>query len=986
RLVDSKGAGHADKSDRFYSGFDKNEADILAGVLWFEGNIYATIAPDLWILKDTEGVAGPPVSLSHGYGVHMSYTGHNMHGLCVGPDGKIYFTIGDKALNLKTKEGRDLVYPYCGSCLRCNPDGSDLEVFAYGLRNVQEIAFDRYGNLFGVDNDGDLPTERERLVYITEASDSGWRYNWQYRSRAFDVAQAPADRKNRYNPWMSEKLWVPYFPGQAVYITPPLANYTDGPCGFKYATEGSLNERYRGYFFVTEFPKATVRAFSLKPKGAYFTMSDDRVVARGTQITGLALGPDGALYGCGWGKTGFKLGNSGTVQKMDDPVAAESPLRKKTRELIEAGPYKKSSEELAGLLGAQDMRVRLDAQFELVRRKEFAILASRAFSAESPQMARIHALWGIGQFVSAKGMDSAGVKALAGNLVAATHDADPEIRAQAVKLAGEVARAYGPVISDEPILPLLHDPSKRVQFFAAMALGKLADRNAVPALLQLISENRPVDPYVRHAAVMGLVGAADVGSLSACTSNSSPDVRLGAVVALRRLKSPQVALFLADRDELVATEAARAIHDDYSIPEALPALAQSLGRPGVKSEAFARRALNANLRVGGAPQVDRLIQYATDERNPSAMRVEAVEILANWEQPVVNDRVEGWYRTWPQRSGMGLRKALDSQLPSLVASKDPEVARAATGLIEKLGIKTDDSIFARWVADSEKPATSRVAALHLLAVRHYSKLQKSINIALASKEPALRSEGLRVLADHDPERAVEQVTQTLADGSMIEKQTALRVLGTLHTKEAESLAGEWMDKLLDKQVPPELQLDLIESAQAFKDSDVLDKLTKYEASIPRNDLLAKYAPSMAGGDVERGRAIFQGDSEAACIRCHSVDGTGSTVGPNLAGISSNPQKPRRYILESLLDPNAYVVPGYGTASITLKDGSEVAGMIRSETDTTIQVVSLEGQTSTIKKSDVVSKTPAVSVMPPMGSVLSPSEIRDVIEYVSSLKK
>ena len=983
RLVDSKGSGRADRAEVFYSGFDKNEADILAGVLWFEGNLYATIAPDLWLFRKD----APPVSLSHGYGVHMSYSGHNMHGLCAGPDGKIYFTIGDKALNLKTREGRELVYPYCGSCLRCNPDGSNLEVFAYGLRNVQEIAFDRYGNLFGVDNDGDFPTERERLVYITEGSDTGWRYNWQYRSKSFDVAQPPADRKNRYNPWMDEKLWVPYFAGQAAYITPALANYTDGPCGFKYATEGSLNERYRGYFFVTEFPKATVRAFSVKPKGAYFTMSDDRVVARGSQMTGLALGPDGALYGGGWGKTGFKLGNSGTVLKLDDPAAAESPLRKKTHELLAAGPYKKSADELVALLGNEDMRVRLDAQFELVRRKSLDRLRQVALAAGGPQMARIHALWGLGQFLNDHQTASASVAEIAGTAVTLCADADAELRAQALKLLATAATVPGSSAPGDAAIRLLSDSSPRVRFFAAMAVGRLKDRRAEGPLLRVLAENRPVDPYIRHAAVMGLVGIGDAESIAANTSNSSPDVRLAAVVALRRLKSPAVARFLADRDEAVVTEAARAIHDDYSIPEALPALAQALlTRRDVKNPAFTRRALNANLRLGGAAQIDRLIQYAANEKNPVPMRVEAINILADWEQPLVNDRVEGWYRTWPQRSGMGLQKALDAELPSLVASKEADVAQAAAGLIEKLGIKTDDAVFAKWVSDPEKPASSRVAALRLLANRRYSKLQKSIDVALASKEPALRSEGLLVLGERDPERAINEVSKVLADGTTVERQAALRLLGALHTKDAESMMSDWMQRMLDGKVAPELQLDLLESAANFKDSDVQDKLAKYEASLPKSDPLARYAPSLEGGDAERGKAIFQGDSEAACIRCHSIDGSGSTVGPNLAGIGSNPQKPRRYILESLIDPNAYVVPGYGTASFTLKDGSEVSGMIRSENETTIQLVSLEGENSTLKKSDVVARTPPVSVMPPMGAVLTPSEIRDVIEYVSSLKK
>ncbi|MDB5291949.1 MAG: repeat protein [Phycisphaerales bacterium] len=154
-LEDSAGTGHADKAGVYYEGFDTNSADILAGVFWFEGNVYATCAPDLWMMRDVagDGAAHEVHSLSHGYGVHLSYSGHNMHGLTAGPDGKIYFTIGDKGLNVTTAEGRRLVYPDCGACLRCNPDGSQLEVFAYGLRNTQEIAFDHYGNLFAVDND-----------------------------------------------------------------------------------------------------------------------------------------------------------------------------------------------------------------------------------------------------------------------------------------------------------------------------------------------------------------------------------------------------------------------------------------------------------------------------------------------------------------------------------------------------------------------------------------------------------------------------------------------------------------------------------------------------------------------------------------------------------------------------------------------------------------------------------------------------------------
>ncbi len=107
-------------------------------------------------------------------GLHIAYGGHDMHGLTVGPDGKIYWSIGDKGISVTSREGRRFHYPNQGGVLRCNPDGSDFEVFAHGLRNVQELAFDEFGNLFGVDNDSDQQGEKERFVYIVPGMDAGW--------------------------------------------------------------------------------------------------------------------------------------------------------------------------------------------------------------------------------------------------------------------------------------------------------------------------------------------------------------------------------------------------------------------------------------------------------------------------------------------------------------------------------------------------------------------------------------------------------------------------------------------------------------------------------------------------------------------------------------------------------------------------------------------------------------------------------------------
>src|SRR5262249_5946685 len=182
RLIwDSTGAGKADKSTVFSKGYNRPEDGLGAGVLARKGSVYYTNIPSLYRLKDTKGenVADVKEELSTGYGVRVQYLGHDLHGLRMGPDGKLYFSIGDRALNVKTKEGKQLLNTECGAVLRCDLDGSNLEIVHTGLRNPQKLAFDDYGNLFTFDNNCDSG-DSARWVYVVEGGDSGWRCGYQY--------------------------------------------------------------------------------------------------------------------------------------------------------------------------------------------------------------------------------------------------------------------------------------------------------------------------------------------------------------------------------------------------------------------------------------------------------------------------------------------------------------------------------------------------------------------------------------------------------------------------------------------------------------------------------------------------------------------------------------------------------------------------------------------------------------------------------------
>jgi len=116
RIEDTDGDGKADRMSVFADGFNSEVTGIAAGVLRHDGAVYTTIAPDVWRLRDSsgDGRADERDLIAHGFGVHIAYAGHDMHGLTVGPDGRIYWSIGDKGIRVTSKEGIDFKFPNHG--------------------------------------------------------------------------------------------------------------------------------------------------------------------------------------------------------------------------------------------------------------------------------------------------------------------------------------------------------------------------------------------------------------------------------------------------------------------------------------------------------------------------------------------------------------------------------------------------------------------------------------------------------------------------------------------------------------------------------------------------------------------------------------------------------------------------------------------------------------------------------------------------------
>ncbi len=959
QLRDTDGDGTADKMTVFAEGFNTPVTGIAAGVMYHDGWVYATIAPDLWRLRDNDddGVADEREIVARGFGIHIAYAGHDMHGLTVGPDGRIYWSIGDKGVNVTSREGRKFFHPNEGAVMRVEPDGSGFEVFAHGLRNPQEPAFDDFGDLFCVDNDADQPGERERFIYIPEASDTGWRNNFQYMKTD--------------SPWMREGLWKPRFPGQAAYFLPTLASYSDGPAGFKFEPGTALSDAQRGMFLLNEFPAGKMKAFRAERDGASFKMVDARVLNDGIMGIGMSWHPDGSLMMVDW-IGGYPLDELGALWRVDAKGGDANPLRKQTHTILSAGFGRRSDMELVAQLAHRDQRVRQGAQLELAKRGQKDALLAVARSTSAMQIARIHAVWGYGQLLRRSAAESA-------PLVALLRDPDPEIRRQSAKMLGD-ATTTAAKADGKALIPLLNDESPRTRATAAIALGKYREPAAVEALFAMAARDG-AEPVARQAVVAGLAGCATPAQLALKQSDPSVDVRLVAVVALRRQAAPEAATYLNDADVLVVDEAARAIHDDLSIPAALPELAARLERP-VASEMVMRRAINAGLRVGTPAAATRLLNFALDAAAPAAMREEALRTLKFWKNPPRLDLVDGYARVLKPAA---IDSVLTPKLDALLALTDPALKTLAIEIMIAHALKARAAQIAAIVTDEKAAAELRAQALRLIAgdQRKDAAFGRALDVALAANAPAtLRAAGLELLLPDDPTRLVREAQESLKRPAFAGQQHAIGLLAKTATPDADAVLGRLADTLTQGTVTPTVKLDVIMAlqARAVANPELDRKLKAYLAqpSAAKQDELTQ------GGDIARGRDIVANHLNANCTACHSVETTGgSEVGPNLRTIGA--QRDPMYLLQSLLNPSAEIATGFGIVNVTLKNKTEVTGTLAKETPEAVTVRQFDGKQQTIPRAEIATQTPPVSIMPPMQGILQPAELRDVVTYLSSLK-
>jgi len=760
------------------------------------------------------------------------------------------------------------------------------------------------------------------------------------------------------------------------YIIPPIQNFHNGPTGMTYNPGTALGKDWLDRFFLVEFvgdpSRSHIWSFNLKPKGASFELDTDFKMLSGVLPTGIKFGPDGALYLADW-INGWGTKNYGRIWKIDvtDENNNLEKERLETQRLITLNYDEQSNDELVKLLSYPDMRIRKKAQFALARSSFWGYRKLKTVLEESDnQFAKIHAIWGIGQ-IAANNLSKAEP------LVSLLSSDDSELIAQTLKVLGDIKYTK----AAENYIPLLQHENDRVKFFAAQALGRVEYEAAIQPLLDLIETNADTDVYLRHASVLALSRIGKTEPIVALASSKNRSLRIAAVLVLRRMQDPEVAKFLNDSDEYIVTEAARAINDDWSIEEALPALANLLNDNQFSSEPLLRRSINAALRIGGKKEMNNLIDFAKKLNISSELRGEALAALGTWGSPSVLDRVDGRLRGEVTRDANIVKLAFEKEIPNFLSDNNPDILIGLAKILENLGINSKNKELFK-ILSNHNAAEVRVSMLEALGALDYENIETAMQIGMNDSEPMVREAAIGLLAKLDLSKEdLPRISNPIFNkGSISEQQRMLGVLAEMPVVKTKDILSNLLQKANRGLLEEGILLDLIEAVEGSDSEELYAELSNLKVI---DNTANAYKETLSGGNWWAGQTVFNSNQTAQCVRCHAIGGAGGQVGPALDNIATilSPKE----ILESLIEPSKRLAPGYGTVTLTLKDGQVVTGVLEEENKLELILRTSDAEPMEIAKSRIKKRQNAISSMPAVGRLISKRELRDLMTYLTSLK-
>jgi putative membrane-bound dehydrogenase-like protein len=495
RCVDLDGDGKVDEVTVFA------KMDHPRGLIYENGSLWVLHSKFLSVYHDGgNGVADKSEVLVTGLTSAMIDKrggDHATNGIRMGVDGWIYIAVGDYGCpEAKGKDGSKVTMR--GGILRVRPDGTELEVFATGLRNPFDLGIDPFMNLFTRDNDDNRP--------------GGWdiRVSHLIQGAYYGYSQHYAN-----------------FPDE---IMPPLGQFGGGSgVGTLYLQDERWPERFRDVLLTGDWGRSEVYRHELKKSGPTFDLKQETFL-KIPRPTGVDMDWSGRLYVASWrgGEASNYVGpNVGFVVRVTPKGLKPAPA-----------PNLKDAEvaELVGHLSGPNAVRRLHSQREILRRgrntETTGALVKVASDTKVPLEGRVAAIFALKQL---DGKDS--------RLVLLKLAEDAAVREFALRaLTDRLKESDG--LDTKLFVAALADDSPRVRAQALISLARLKDVSVAKSIIPLTTRTngtgmptkKPVhsqpdpDRILPHLAVRALVS---LNAVDACLEALDGPHAHGALWALR---------------------------------------------------------------------------------------------------------------------------------------------------------------------------------------------------------------------------------------------------------------------------------------------------------------------------------------------------------------------------------------------------------------------------------------------------------------------
>jgi putative heme-binding domain-containing protein len=943
----------------------------------------------------------------------LNWNDHVPANFRLGMDGYFYVATGDKGLHGAKGTDGSTIEMNTGGIFRIKPDGSGLEVFSHGVRNILDVAMNEEDELFTYDNT-DEHDWMGRFTHMQEAGFYGYPHDFKPR--------------RPYTLWMMHDFGAGAATGAFAY------------------TEDALPKEYHGNVFIADFGKRQVTRVVVEREGATYKVKSSAEMFPNPPAdfrpVGITGGADGkSIYICDWQhrdeKENVAVGRLWRLTWQGADESAPKPawyLRAARGEKV----TEVSKEDLEKGLGHPARAVRMAAQRTLATRQDSGEGLKRLLNdAGANDLARMHALWALGRRLPSNEV---------GQLLRDSMKQGNNILVRQI-LRSIHGRLEEPL--QNAVLLALKSKEATIRFAAATALGRvetplLAEpRESILALLQALNEPEENVRYAVFTALnrQGRKSRHDWSRMLEGFGSPNERVREGITFAIRETYETNLVValrsFLGGRQpeeaRVLAIKALAELHHRAPTKQlSWWAYHPALQTPPKKSEAWGgtelvleglRQALldespnvrlqsiaalaNANdtksatlLREMFSGKADIAVQAAAlealgslkDDRAQNLWRKELQEgrnprlitaALRAAESAKDQAALIGFLNTHKKnedevRRGIQAMEGIDAPLPAdllaeFSAHRSAEVRAAAIRTVRSM--LKDEGLPVALKAMEDRALPVQQAALSALKT---FRSGRSVPILIKkAQEPALREEAMKVLLQIPDKRALPLYLEALES-----KNTTLRNAAILAIRNVQAeVRGEVEAKISTLSARSIADLRQIYAGDTSAQHGPIFG-TKIQQTAPEEYL--KYV-SKNQGDSGRGRKLFADAQGLNCIGCHKVAGQGAEVGPDLSGIGV--QFDRAALAESILYPSKVVREGYQQTLLEVEGEEDIGGILKSENAENVTMRDATGREVNIPKAKIRNRRLSqLSLMPDgLQAALSLQDFADLVAYLSSLR-